>query len=88
MYSKNVMCAVHNTTVSEQNVPTNIHAAGLSPCLHFFQMALYTVVSSQLDVLDTGYCWQRDLLEIIENLVIIDHMGLNFSKSDCIIGQN
>ncbi len=37
---------------------------------------------------DTGYCWQRDLLEIIEYLVIIDHMGLNFSKSDCIIGQN
>lgn len=44
------MCAVHNTTVSEQNVPPHIHAAGLSPCLNFFQMALYTVVSSELDV--------------------------------------
>ncbi len=48
MHSKKVMCAVHSTTVSEQNVPPHIHAAGLSPCLNFFQMALYTVVSLQL----------------------------------------
>ena len=37
---------------------------------------------------DTGYCWQRDLLDIIENVMIIDYVGLNFYKSDCIIGQN
>ncbi len=50
MYSKKDMCAVHNTTVSEQNVPPDIHAVRLSACLNFFQMALYTVVSSQLYV--------------------------------------
>ncbi len=58
------MCAVHNTTVSEQNVPPHIHAAGLSPCLNFFKMVLYTVVSSQRYVIlripaiiDRETCW-------------------------------
>jgi len=45
LYSKKVICAVHSSTT----VPPNSHAAGLSPCLNFFQMAFYTVVSSELD---------------------------------------
>ncbi len=40
MYSKKVMCAVHNITFSEQKVTPNIHATGLSPCLNFFKMAV------------------------------------------------
>lgn len=46
-----VICAVHNTTVREQNLASHIHAAGLSPSPDFSQMALYAVLSSEFDAL-------------------------------------
>ncbi len=37
---------------------------------------------------DACQCWQRDLMDIIENGMVTDNVGLNFSEPDNIIGQN
>ncbi len=73
-----------NKTYQQIFTARDFHHVCISFKWHFIQLFHHNLMFFK----DTGYCWQRDLLEIIENLVIIDHMGLNFSKSDCIIGQN
>ncbi len=37
---------------------------------------------------DASQCWQRDLMDIIENGMVTDNVGLNFSEPDSIFDQN
>jgi len=73
-----------NKTYHHIFTPQDLQPVWISFKWHFIQLFHQNLMFFK----DMGYCWERDLLEIIENWVITDNMGLNFSKSDCIIGQN
>ena len=48
----------------------------------------YSTDTSCFIWMDACQCWLRDLMDIIENGMVTDNVGLNFSEPHSIIGQN